>query len=458
MQARRFHSIMRVMQDQEENREEITEEKTEDFSFMKEKIKEKPLNKRKIVSRVLLTLLCAVIFGVVASLVIAFLLPRLQKKITPEEEPEMIVIPRDERIPETESESESETEPETETEESTEEPSTEEILSTEPVEVVDLLPEQQQNLRKQLYAIGEEANRFIVTVTGVKSDTDWFNAVYSSEDKASGAIVANTGDEILIVTENKVIRGAETVKVTFIDGETTDATLKGADGVTGIAVLTVPVQSVKEETLQEIKTATLANSLNVTEGTTVLALGSPLGTNFTVLTGSITGTGESLFLADAVFTVFQTDIITANSGNGVLVNLDGEIIGFMRKENASVGTIAAISVSELKSLLEKLENGLEVPYLGLYISTVTKSIADEYDLPQGVFINSVEMDSPGMEANLLSGDVIVEMDGIKVTDAEGYRTALFEHAPGDTIRIVVERLGSEGYTKVSCTATVGTSE
>ncbi|MBQ6442168.1 MAG: PDZ domain-containing protein [Lachnospiraceae bacterium] len=442
------------MQDQEENREE----KTEDFSFMKEKIKEKPLNKRKIVSRVLLTLLCAVIFGVVASLVIAFLLPRLQKKITLEEEPEMIVIPRDERIPETESESESETEPETETEESTEEPSTEEILSTEPVEVADLLPEQQQNLRKQLYAIGEEANRFIVTVTGVKSDTDWFNAVYSSEDKASGAIVANTGDEILIVTENKVIRGAETVKVTFIDGETTDATLKGADGVTGIAVLTVPVQSVKEETLQEIKTATLANSLNVTEGTTVLALGSPLGTNFTVLTGSITGTGESLFLADAVFTVFQTDIITANSGNGVLVNLDGEIIGFMRKENASVGTIAAISVSELKSLLEKLENGLEVPYLGLYISTVTKSIADEYDLPQGVFINSVEMDSPGMEANLLSGDVIVEMDGIKVTDAEGYRTALFEHAPGDTIRIVIERLGSEGYTKVSCTATVGTSE
>ena len=130
----------------------------------------------------------------------------------------------------------------------------------------------------------------------------------------------------------------------------------------------------------------------------------------------------------------------------------------MRKENASVGTIAAISVSELKSLLEKLENGLEVPYLGLYISTVTKSIADEYDLPQGVFINSVEMDSPGMEANLLSGDVIVEMDGIKVTDAEGYRTALFEHAPGDTIRIVIERLGSEGYTKVSCTATVGTSE
>ncbi len=445
------------MQDQEE-KETQEEEKKEDFSFMTEKIKEKPINKRKIVSRILLTLLCAVIFGIVASLVIAFLVPRLQKKITPEEQPEMIVIPRDERIPETESESESETETETETEESTEEPSTEEIASTEPLEVADLLPEQQQKLRKQLYAIGEEANRFIVTVTGVKSDTDWFNAVYSSEDKASGLIVANTGDEILIVTENSVIRGAETTTVTFVNGETADAALKGADGVTGIAVLTVPVQALKEETLQEIMTATLANSLNVTKGTTVLALGSPLGTNYSILAGSITGTGDSIFLADAVFTVFQTDIITANSGNGVLVNLEKEVIGFMRKENASVGTISAISVSELKSLLEKLENGLDVPYLGLYISTVTKSIAEEYDLPQGVYINSVEMDSPGMEANLLSGDVIVEIDGAKVTDAESYRTALFEHVPGDTMRIVVERLGSEGYTKVSCTATVGICE
>lgn len=439
---------MRFMQDQEE--------KKEDFSFMKEKIKEKPLNKRKIVSKILLTLLCAAIFGVVASLIIAFLLPRLQKRITPEEQPEMIVIPRDERIPETEIESETETE--TETEESTEEPATEEIVSTEPVEVADLLPEQQQKLKKQLYAIGEEANHFIVTVTGVKSDTDWFNAVYSSEDKASGLIVANTGEEVLIVTENSVIRGAEAVKVTFVNGETADASLKGADGVTGIAVLTVPVQALKEETLQEIKVATLANSLNVTEGTTVLALGSPLGTNYTVLTGSITGTGDSVFMADGVFTVFQTDIITGHSGNGVLADLGGEVIGFARKENASVGTIAAISVSELKSLLEKLENGLQVPYLGLYISTVTKEIAEEYDLPQGVYINSVEMDSPGMEANLLSGDVIVEIDGTKVTDAESYRTALFEHVPGDAMRIVVERFGNEGYTKVSCTVTVGICE
>lgn len=419
---------------------------------MKEKIKDKPLNKRKIAQRILLTVICAVIFGVIAAVLIAVLTPKIEQKLSPEPEPEMIVIPRDERKePESETESESEEE----------DPETEALVigeteDTEPVEIPELLPEQQQQLQKKLYAIGEEANRSIVTVTGLKSDTDWFNAVYSSEDKASGLIVAITEEEVLIMTENSVIRSAETVTVTFIDSTTQEATLKGADGVTGIAVLTVPVASLSEETLQAIKTATLANSLNISKGTTVLALGSPLGTNFSILTGTITETRDSVFLADGVFTVFQTDIMTASSGNGVLVDLQGEVIGFMRKESSSVGTLSAISISELKSLIEKLENGLPVPYLGLYISTVTKEIAEQYELPQGVYINSVEMDSPAMEANLLSGDVIVEMDGTKISNAEEYRTALFEYAAGDTVRVVVERLGNDGYTKVSCTATVGT--
>ena len=430
------------------------EEKKDDFSFMKEKIKDKPLNKRKIASRIIFALICAVIFGIVASVVIAVALPKIEQRMAPEEEPEMIVIPRDERQPETE------TETETESEEAAapEEPETEETESTEPIEIPELLPEQQQQLQKRLYAIGDEANRGVVTVTGLKSDTDWFNAVYSSEDKASGLIVANTGEEILVMTEQNVIRAAESVTVTFVDGEIADAELKAADGVTGIAVLTVPAASLSEETLQAVKTATLANSLNMTKGTTVLALGSPLGTDFSILAGTITETRDNVFLADAVFTVFQTDIITSSSGNGVLVNLDGEVIGFMRKESSSVGTLSALSISELKSLIEKLSNGLPVPYLGLYVSTVTKAISEQYELPQGVYINSVEMDSPAMEANLLSGDVIVEVDGTKVSNADEYRTALFAHAAGDSIRVVVERLGNDGYSKVSCTAIIGATE
>lgn len=440
---------------QENEEKEKIEGKEEDFSFVKEKIKDKPLSKRKIFMRILLTLICAVIFGVVASLVIAFLLPKLQQRMTPEEEPEMIVIPRDEREPESETETETETESETETETETEtEEPGEEAESTEVTEIPELLPEQYQQLQKKLYSIGEEASRSLVTVTGLTSDTDWFNEVYSSEDKTSGIIVAYTDDEVLVMTDQSVIRAAESIEVTFIDGSIAEAEVKKTDAVTGISVLSVPAESLSEETLKEARVAPLANSLMITKGTSVLAL----GTNSSILTGTITQTTDRVFLADGVFTVLQTDIFSDGSGNGVLINLNGEVVGFVRKDNPSASTLSAISISDLKSLIEKLSNGLDVPYLGLYISTVTKEIASQYDLPQGVYINSVEMDSPAMEATLLSGDVIVEIDGTKISNTDEYRNLLFSHEPGDSIRVVVERLGNDGYTRVSCTAEIGVLE
>lgn len=438
-----------AMQKNEEQAKQ--EEKTEDFAFVKEKIKDKPPSKRKILSRILLTLLCAVLFGVVASLVIAFLLPKLQQRMQPEEEPEMIVIPRDER--ETETETETESEEETETEPETEEPSTEEE-STEPIEIPEILPEQYQQLQKKLYSIGEEASRALVTVTGLTSDTDWFNEVYSNEDKTIGIIVAYTGEEVLVLTDQSVIRAAESIQVTFFDGTVADASIKKIDAVTGLSVLTVAAAELPEEAIQEARVAPLANSFSVTKGTSVLAI----GINSSILTGTITQTTDRIFLADGEFTVFQTDILSPGSGNGVLVNLNGETVGFIRRENGSMAMISAISISDLKSLIELLSNGMDVPYLGLYVSTVTKSIAEQYDLPQGIYINSVEMDSPAMEANLLSGDVIVEMDGTKINNTEEYRNLLFTYSPGDSVRVVVERLGNDGYTKVSCTAEIGVLE
>lgn len=456
----------------------VENEQDSEFSFMTEKIKHRPPDKKRILARILWTIVCALLFGVIASLVMVFLVPKLQNRLQPDPTPEppRVVIPADEyeteSEEETETESETETETETEAVTETEETETEEATETEteepsteaPVEEVpeavsiDLLPEEYQKLQNRLYDVGEEANRSIVTVTALKSDTDWFNAVYSSEDKESGLIVADTGEEILILTDYAVLRNAEDIMVTFLNEDMADAEVKGYDNTTGLAVLTVDASKISEETAEVLKAAFLANSLYLRKGTMVLALGSPLGTNFTILTGTVTSTQERLFLADAVFTRFETDMIASNSGNGVLVNLRGEVVGYVRKESASEDTISALSISELKPLIERLSNGMAIPYLGVYISTVTKDIAEQYELPQGVYINSVEMDSPAMDANLLSGDVIVEIDGKAVLTAENYRSVLLEHEPGEEMRIVVERLGADGYTKVSCTAIVGNRE
>ena len=452
----------------EDNQTTGTEQDSE-FSFMTEKIKSRPLNKKRLAHRILLTILCAGIFGVVASVIFALLAPKLAQRFAPvpDPTPTRVVIPADEfeTEPETETETEAESEPEEEseteepeTEETETEPETETAEPVVPVEMPDLTPEEYQKLQNKLYEVGEETNRAIVTVTAERSDTDWFNAVYSSEDKESGLIVADTGEEILVLTDYAMVRSAERITVTFINEDISEAEIKGYDSTSGLCVLRVDETALSEETLAAIKVATLANSLYLKKGAVVLALGSPLGTNYSILTGTLTHIQDSIFMADAVFTRLETDIVASNSGNGVLTNLSGEVVGYVKKEAASDNTISALSISELKSLIERLSNGMTIPYMGLYISNVTKDIAEIYELPEGVYINSVEIDSPAMGANLLSGDVIVEIDQKPVANATSYRNALMAHDSGEEIHIVVERLGADGYTRVSCTGEVGTKE
>ena len=206
----------------------------EKFSFINEKRKEKPLNKKKLLAQLAYAVCLAVIFGLAASFVFAFFEPRFSQLFYPEQGP-VVTIPKDEtEMPQQEPQTETETETEAETETETES----EAIGRLPDEGI-TLPDFQK-LQNELYAVGREANKFIVTVTGVKSDTDWFNNSYESKGQASGVIIADNGQELLILTERKAITGAQEMFVTFINDVTAPATMKKYDGNTGIAVLSVP--------------------------------------------------------------------------------------------------------------------------------------------------------------------------------------------------------------------------
>ncbi len=423
----------------------------ESFSFINEKIKEKPLNKKRIVFRAVFCVAMAVVFGVVAALVFTLVQPRFEELLYPQEPP-LVSIPRDD-ILETEQTEETETMiPETETEEA-KEPETE--LAQEPAEqpVKTFEPEDYQALQNKLYAVGKEANRAIVTVTGVKSDTDWFQNPYESKGQASGLIVARNGGELLILTERKVIADVEEIYVTFINEVTVAASMKKYDGNTGIAILSVPVAQITQGTLNAIQIANLGNSLATTQGTLAIAIGSPLGTNYSILTGTITSATNSICTIDNNYTVFTTDIVGSSNGSGVLINVAGEVIGLVMQGYSSAGdanTLTAISISELKAIIEMLSNGKDVPYLGLELTTVTNDIAKEYDMPKGVYIKEVKMDSPAMAAGLQSGDVLTKMDGDSIFTVDGYENRLLELTPGDTVKITFERQGTDGYTEIDC--------
>ena len=175
--------------------------------------------------------------------------------------------------------------------------------------------------------------------------------------------------------------------------------------------------------------------------------------NFSILTGNITSSNNTISTIDANYNIFTTDIVASENGSGVLINVKGEVIGLVMQDYSRQGdenTLTAVSISDVKTLIEKLSNGKEVAYLGLGISTVTSEIEKAYDIPRGVYIKEVKMDSPAMAAGIQSGDVIVEMDGIAVYDEATYERKMSQVKPGDNVKLIIKRQSNNGYVSLRC--------
>ena len=205
--------------------------------------------------------------------------------------------------------------------------------------------------------------------------------------------------------------------------------------------------------MSQISIAVLGNSLSIPQGTLAIAVGSPMGMNFSILTGNITSSNNTISTVDANYNIFTTDIVASENGSGALINVKGEVIGLVMQDYSRQGdenTLTAVSISDVKTLIEKLSNGKEVAYLGPGISTVTSEIEKAYDIPRGVYIKEVKMDSPAMAAGIQSGDVIVEMDGAAVYDEAVYERKMAQVKPGDNVRLIIKRQSNNGYVSLRC--------
>ena len=426
--------------------ENNSDNKKEEFSFLTEKIKDEPVSRKKMLIKIGQTAGLAVVFGFVACLTFVVAQPKLKNLLSINDK-STISIPKDE---------------EENTENSTQDvegnPENPEGLA-KPSDIkkeIDLLD--YEKLQKEIYGIGREASKSIVTVTGVKNDVDWFNNSYENEGQAFGVIIGNNKKEYLILTEKKIIDDVDNILVSFCNGALVDASLKKYDGNTGLAVLGVTMAAVSEDTKSVIKEAVLGNSFRVAQGDTVIAIGSPTGSNSAISSGSIISTQNIIMTEDANYTLFSSNIVGSSEGSGVLINLSGEIIGVILQgysNHNDQNTVNAISVSEIKSIIEDLSNGIDIPYVGLKTKTVSNDIAEKFNLPVGAFITSVAIDSPAMNAGIQNGDVIVKVNDTEIITAAGYSKELKKYRTGDFINITVMRQGTREYKEIVCNVKVG---
>lgn len=408
----------------------------EEFSFMKEKIKDKPFYKKKWVQMIGVTVVIAVVFGIVASFVFTKMHGWLEEKREQEARQE-IEIPKDQ--PE-------EVQPEAESQDTVPEGEPETVI----VEA-ELTLEEYSDLYSQMRKVADNASKALTTVTAVNNDVDWFNVAYENRGQATGMIIGDNGVELLVLTAYSIVEECDGINVNFTDGTTAAAVLKKYDVTTDLAVISVNLSDITDNTKAQISKATLGNSMRLEAGTPVIALGRADGSADSMKIGTLTSTENKQSVVDAEYTVLVTDMLKNEGSDGVLINLKGEVVGIIQEQHLAVNmenVISAYAISDIKSLLEHLSNSQDIAYLGIKGVTVTQE-ALRNGIPSGVYVTDVVMDSPAMLGGIQSGDVLQAINGQKVTQMSELTSVLERLSNRQNISLEGRRLTRDGYKKIN---------
>ncbi|MBQ2803421.1 MAG: serine protease [Lachnospiraceae bacterium] len=443
--------------------EEPQQNKKNEFVLI-EKIKERPVNKKKLFRRTVITAAMAVIFGLIACFTFLLLEPVISNWLYPEEDPLIVVFPEDQE----------EMSPEEMLADNMEQQNQQQIASSQNPSLgqdkiqqilseVDLDINNYRQLYNAMYSYTEDLNKYMVTVTGITSNIDWFNNVEESENKSSGVIIANNGRELLILTDYAPLEKAKTLSLTFYNGVRADASVKQQDATTNLAVLAVDLDYLEESFLKEhVKIASLGSSnLKNVVGIPVVAIGRPMGTSNSLGYGMITSTPIQISEADTNYKLLQTDIHGSQNAGGVLFNLQGQVIGIItnnHKGSDMKNIITAYGITELKKRIEKMSNNAEMAYLGISGVDVTSEANEELGVPFGAYIKEVEMDSPAMQAGIQQGDILVMLNEQDIVSFGEYIDLLMQLEVGETVEVVVMRQAYNEYKEMTFHIVLGEKE
>jgi len=449
------------------------------YKFMKESIKKQPPDWKKIVLLIAGWLALAALGGLVAAAVFAVTEPKIAEAVTREEPPAKVDIPGDEdpnsgQEPdetitassasasvdssgsgsEISSSTVDSSTSESSVSESTVSKSTEENGAAEGTESS---LKNYEALYQDMLGVTEKPKQALVTVIGITNQMDYFNQNYENQQQISGLIVADNGQDLFILTEYRIVENVERIQVTFWDETMVDATYQRHDPSTGLTIVKVDESKLDEGTRNGLAVAPLGSSYLVSQGDPVVAVGSPVGYSDSIAYGVVTSVTNKISALDNEYNLLTTDILGSTDGSGILVNLDGEIVGIIAQSYSAKGNnvVTGIAISQIKKLIENLSNNVSRAYIGIRGQDVTEELSDKTGIPKGVLISRVADDSPAMMAGMKEYDVIVKLGEHKVETIKQYHEQLGKYSTGDVVTVTAMRKGAEGYAEMTFDVTMG---
>ena len=310
----------------------------------------------------------------------------------------------------------------------------------------------------------------IVSITNmsVQEVQNFFGGIsqQESESAGSGIIISQNDSELLVVTNNHVVEGSDTLTVTFNDGNSVEAQIKGTDSARDLAVVAVPLDKISDDTMNAIKVATLGDSDSLKVGEPAIAIGNALGYGQSVTTGIVSATGRTIDGFDGEYIQTDAAINPGNSG-GALLNANGEVIGInSAKINSSAveGMGFAIPISDASDVIQNLMNketrskvsDEERGYLGIKGYDVSEEGAQMYNMPTGVDVKEVMSGGGSEKAGLTKGSIITGFEGSSISGMSSLQEQLQYYKAGEEVTLTVQIPDKNGeYTEKDIKVTLG---
>jgi S1-C subfamily serine protease len=421
------------------------------WQFIQEKIVRQPLSRRQIIRYIILTVICAVLFGTISA--VCFTVTKtVAKKIMGQEKAEEsrpITIPKDE--------------PETQTPVPVQEASTE---PTEPVEEkvrseLEKYPYSLEDLNKMygnLRTLASEADKSIAAIHSIQREKDWFDNPIETTGQFSGVVIDVRREEVLVLAPSKAVETADSLEVVFSDSEVVPGTVKQTDSQMGLTVICADVSSLEDVQYEKIKPVKLGNSYSSRQGNLVFTMGSPAGMVHSSSYGFISYIAKNVQMTDGNARVLYADVKSRADAGTFLFNTDGELIGWgtdRYDQDVETGMKTFMSISDYKGILELLSNGIPVPYLGIEGQEVTTEM-EKNGMPAGIYITAAAPESPAYNAGLQSGDILDEINDVKIEGMKNFQAQVERLHVGDHITVTVQRNnGKDEYKEIEFAVTMG---
>ncbi len=420
-------------------------EHKEEYSFLQEVIKDEAGSAKKLKTGIRRMIVLGLVFGIVSCASFYAFKPWIEKGLA--RNPKEVTIPKEDDKEDNEEKKESE-------------------AGNHATAQSQKKQSEKENYRKVIRTLDSFALRrkksmvelVVVPANGVSKKED------SEQEKCTaGVIVADNGQELLILGQTIEVTAKEKFHGVFFDGTSAPAEEKMTDKNLGLTVYAVQRTDVRSETLGQLKAAELGSSYRLEPGDVVILLGKPFGKDNAAGYGLVSSCEQFVECADGQYRVLEVELAGTTGGSGVVFDRDGTVVGVLDpavKSSDDNVCVDGYAISDLKDVIEFMSNGEGVPYLGIHGVDVTDEMSGKHGIPEGVYVKAVEAGSPAMEAGIQSGDILTYMDDLQISSYKIYQNMLMSNKVGNKVSLKGCRQGAEkdNYVDIDFTVTVKTKK